>query len=430
MIIVFGSNNVTRAEATKTTQMKIEAAGNVNYDMETNWTTASKDVILTKDDITIECQRLTYNGKTGEVQASGKVKITTRNYVYQTETLIFNLNQETGNFIDFQGKIKGNSLDYQLSGKGGSLKGDTGTISKAVMTRCPNPNPDYVLTAKRLDYNNKRVYLHHAVLKVKKIPVFYFPRLSFKTDNNDLPDVEVRYDQEEGYQMDMEYAGPVKNDRVWLFKGGFSTKGTNLVGFGVNQYFGKQVNNYTNLVYDFSGFWELTNTLDYGTRLSSLSLDGIKEFSNEGTTEVTISLTRKYWETPIGRWQFGLLARDVFALDSVKEEYGGTYWGYRLDYNPSKSIFLSYLWLDSNKTNEDFRDFLDDYKLGRNYLYNVNLPISKSYSFNLSGTYNSDIEENWISRLYMIKYENCCFRLSAGWNDISESWEMNAKIKF
>ena len=429
--LIGGSYEVAWAEKVDSTEeITIEAAGSVDYDMESKSTTAFKDVILTKGDTIIECQNLIYNGITGEVEASGDVKITTGKFGYQTQNLKYNTNEEIGDLAEFEGKGKGDSRDYYFSGNGGTLQGDTGSLSKAVMTSCPKPKPDYVLTAKRIDYDSERVYLRKVFLKIKGVPVFYFPRLSFKTDNNDLPDVNLEYDGEDGLQLDFDYTGPIKNNHSWHYQGELSTKGANIIGFGVKHYFGNHLDNRVNLAYNFDGFWKLSDNFNYGTRWANLSINGYQEFSDQEKTEVDFRLTRKYWETPIGRMQFSILARDVFALDSNKQEYGGTYWGHQLDFNPLKYVVLSYLRLDSEETNQDYRDFLEDYKLGDNYLYNINIPLSPKYSFVLDGNYNPDWDDDWVNRYYRIKYENCCFRLSAGWNDIDQSWEFSGRIKF
>lgn len=425
-----GLYSVAWAEATESTEVKIEAVGNVDYDMETNSATASKDVILTKDDIKIECQELFYNGKTGEVNASGNVRITTSKFVYQTETLSYNLNQKIGDLTDFTGSLKGSARDYYFSGIDGALAGESGTISNVIMTRCPEPKPEYLLKAKRIDYDSDKVYLHRVVLRVKGIPVFYFPKLSFKTDDNDLPDVRLDYDGEDGLQIGIDYTGPAKNNRSWHYKGELTTKGANRIGFGIKNYLGDLISNRVNLAYDFDDFWVIDDQFNYNTRLFNLNLDGIKEFSDEEKTELGIRLTSKYWETPIGRWRVGMLARDVYALDSSNQEYGGTYWGHQLDYNPSKFVAVSYLRLDSDETNEDYRDFLEDYKLGNNYLYDISIPITQKYSLGLDGTYNPNVEDDWVRRFYRIKYETCCLRLSAGWDDLAKSWEFNSRIKF
>lgn len=421
---------ITWAKENETTEIKIEAAGSIDYDLETNSTTASKDVVLKKGDITIECQELAYNGKTGDVRASGNVRITTDKFVYQTEAISYNLNLDMGDLAEFKGKVKYGSDEYYFTGREGTLEGATGTISKAVMTRCPKPKPHYVLTAKQINYDDQRVYLHRVVLKVKGIPVFYFPRLSFKTDNNDLPDVRLDYDNEEGLQVNFDYAGPVENNHSWHYRGEISTKGPNRIGFGVKHYLGSHFTNRINLAYDFDNFWVLDDQINLNFRLFSLSLDGIKEFSDREETQKGISVFSNYWKTPLGDFRLGILARDVYAFDSGGNKYGGTYWGPQLNYKPFKYLMLRYLQLNSNEKNEDFRDFLEDYKLGDNYLYNIDIPLTQEYSIGLEGTYNPDVENDWVRRLYVIKYENCCFRLAAGWNDLSESWEMNARIKF
>lgn len=418
------------AKEAETTEIKIEASGNVDYNIETNSTNASKDVILTKGDLIIECQELTYDGITGDVTASGNVKLTTSTYIYQTETLNYNLKLKTADLAEFKGKVKISSDEYHFTGKEGTLENTTGTIFQAVMTRCPKPKPDYVLTAKQINYDDERVYLRRVVLKIKGIPVFYFPSLSFKTNNNDLPDVRLNYDNEEGVQVDFDYAGPVENSRSWHYKGELTTKGSNRVGVGVKHYLSDRLSNRINLAYDFDDYWVLDDQIYFGARFFSLNLDGTKEFSDREETQLGIRLSGNYWETPVGGFRVGVLARDVYAFDSTGHKYGGTYWGSQLNYKPSKYMLLSYLRLDSDETNEDFRDFLEDYKLGNNYLYELSIPMTKKYSIGLEGTYNPDVENDWVRRLYMVKYENCCFRLSVGWNDLSESLEMNARIKF
>ncbi len=430
IVIFFGPHNFTWAKTTEAVEVKIEAAGNVDYDMDNHSAVASKDVILTKGDIIIECQDLIYNGKTGDVQASGDVKISTGKFTYQTETLNYNLNQEIGDLAEFKGKIKGETRDYFLTGSNGALAGETGIISKATMNRCLQPKPEYVLKANRINFDSERVYLHGVVLKVKGVPVFYFPKLSFKTDDNDLPDISIKYDQEDGFQVHFDYAGPIKDNRVWLYTGDFSTKGSNIAGLGLKQYYGKQVTNTTNLIYDFDGFWQLNNGFNYGAPLYNLYLDGMREFSDAEETQLGIRLTSKYWQAPIGRWRFGVLARHVYALDYSNHEYGGTYWGGQLDYNPSRYLGLSYLWLGSEETNEDYREFLEDFKLGNNYLYNISIPLTEKYSLGLDGTYNTDVDDNWIHRFYRLKYETCCLRFLTGWNDLDKTWEFNARIKF
>lgn len=428
-MLLGGFYDITWAEKADSTEVTIEAAGSVAYDMESKSTTAYQDVVLRKGDIIIECQELIYNGNSGAIQASGDVKITTDQFVYQTQTFNYNLNEEIGNLAEFEGKIKEGGRDYYFSGNSGTLAGDTGSLFKAKMTSCPKPKPDYVLTAKRIDYDSERVYLRRVILKVKGVPVFYFPRLSFRTDK-DLPDVRLDYDSDDGLQLSFDCAGPVKNDHSWHYQGEFSTKGSNVIGLGLKYYLNDNLSNRVNLAYNFDGFWRLSDYINYNTRLANLSIDGYKEFTDAEKTEVGIRLTRKYWETPVGRMQVSLLARDVFAFDSGKQEYGGTYWGTQLDYNPSRYVVLSYLRLDSEETNEDYRDFLEGYKLGDNYLYNINIPLSPKYTLIFDGNYNPDWKGNWINRFYRIKYETCCFRLMAGWDDIGNSLEFSGRIKF
>ncbi len=398
--------------------------------MSTNTTTASKNVILSKGDVTIECQNLIYDGETGVVQAFGDVKITTGDFSYQTQSLSYDLNRQTGDLAEFKGRLKGDSRDYYFFGRDGVLSQEKGVISKAAMTRCPNPNPDYLLTTKQIDYDSERVYLRNVFLKVKGVPVFFFPRLSFKRDDTDLPVVRLDYNDEDGLKVEIDIPGPVKNNQSWHYRGEISTRGTNELGYGLKYRLTDRISNTANLYYNFKGYWSLEDYVGYQARRFDLSIGGFKEFSDAEKIELGITVTGKHWQTPIGSWRAQLLARDVSALNSLEQEYGGTYWGYRLDYKPFSLLDLSYLRLNSDAENEAFGDFLEDYKLGDNYFYNIKIPLTPDYSFVVDGTYNTDDEVNWIRRFYGINYETCCFRLIMGWDDLDRSWEFSTRIKF
>lgn len=428
MVISVGA--IARAAADGPIEVKIEAEGSVDYDLSTNLTTASKNVVLSKGDLTIECQNLIYDGETGVVRAFGDVKISTGDYSYQTQSLYYDLNRQTGNLAEFKGRLKGDSRDYYFFGRESALSLEEGVISKAAMTRCPKPNPDYLLTTKQIDYDSERVYLRNVVLKVKGIPVFYFPRLSFKRDDADLPDIRLDYNHDDGLKVEIDAPGPVKNNWSRHYRVKVSTRGTNELGYGLKYRLTDQISNTAYLYYNFDGYWRLEDYLGYQARRFDLSIGGYKEFSDTEKTELGISLTGKHWGTPVGSWRAQLLARDVSALNSLKQEYGGIYWGYRLDYKPFSWLDLSYLRLNSEAENEAFGDFFEDYKLGDNYFYNVKIPLTPVYSFVADGTYNADNDVNWIRRFYGINYETCCFRITMGWDDLERSWEFATRIKF
>jgi hypothetical protein len=142
-----------------------------------------------------------------------------------------------------------------------------------------------------------------------------------------------------------------------------------------------------------------------------------------------LSATYKTWATPIGNWQLGLLGRQVTALDSGGVEYGGTYWGTRLNYTLGTRFSLSYLRLDSlDVTAGGYRDFLEDYWIGDNVLYNWQVPLGSVFSLGLEGAYNRSVEE-WIHRIYRITYESCCFKNSIGWDDTERNWLFSFQLK-
>lgn len=410
--------------------IQIEAEGSVNYDLSTNITTASKKVKIKSESVTIEAEQLTYDGNSGLVVASGGVKLISGKKTLETQTINFNLNDETGSMKDFTGKIAApEGRNYQVSGSGIETYKEQSELSNATLTRCPLSKPDYLLVAKQIQITEEKVYLRKVKLLIKGIPVFYFPVLSLETkdDTKLSPEIETTYTDKDGLRLKLDYTAPVTETIDWCFRSDFSTKGDSLIGVGTDLH-GQRMNNRLDLLYNFDGFWMLEEQLKVNSRFLLMVVDGSLEFSDAKKKQLGLSLTSKYWKGPLGDWQIGLLARQVSALDSSSVEYGGTYGGYRLNYKPVPFIQLGLLKLNSF-SGGDYRDLLADYQLGRNIIYDLNLPLKNGVSLVVDGTYNYD-QELWLHQIYRIRKKSCCFNTSLGWDQAVRSWDFSWAIKF
>lgn len=411
--------------ANSNSEVMIEAEGGVDYDVQNNITTAQKKVKLVDGNLLIEAEKLVYYGESGLVEASGGVKITQDNVNYQTEAITYNLKEEVGKAGIFTGVLHEEPRDFNVSGESIVLKNGTTEIGQAKITRCPRENPDYYFSAKSISIIENRVHLKRVVLRVKGIPLFYFPSLSFSM-NQAMPETQIGYSEDDGFKFKYHYLSKLTNYTDLEFLGDLSIHGDSEVGIGLKTGTDNQQNHF-NVIYNFDDYWKIKDQLLLSSNLFELNLDGVKEFSDQDQTEIGFKLTRKYWDTATGRWQVGILARQITAKNDSDIEYGGLYSGLRLDYNPNPYATVSYLYIKSH-TDKEFGDLMEDFGIGDNLLYEFNVPLSKGFSIGLVGVYNED--DSWIKQSYTVARDSCCFKTSLTWERIENTWDFNWRIKF
>ncbi|MFH1944047.1 MAG: LPS assembly protein LptD [Acidobacteriota bacterium] len=121
------------------------------------------------------------NLETKDVHAAGKIIIHLPSEVIQMNTAQFNLESYIGEMDDVKGMIQP-SVFYEAK----SLKivqQNEYVLHQAALTSCTQPNPRWQFTCskatlKKDDY----VSMSHAVLKIKKIPIFYLPYFRYPLD--------------------------------------------------------------------------------------------------------------------------------------------------------------------------------------------------------------------------------------------------------
>jgi lipopolysaccharide export system protein LptA len=410
-----------------TTDGIIIRAEKLVYDFNTQDAQFSGGVELTQNDQMMTAREIHYQGKDGSVTASGGVKVVAGKVTYQTETIHYNLQTKTGFLGRVTATISAVERNYSVVGKSMETREGITTVKNAKITRCEKRHPEYFYLAKKMTYDGQRLRLTHIILYVKGIPLFYFPYLSLNVNNKNLPKIEPRYDPDDGLSIRYDYSVPAGKNIDWRFQGELQTHDYSNVSFGIASSKGN-FSNYAVTYYNFEGYLGVRDQLTHETPLLRTVIDGYQDFSNAEGNELGFSVTRKYWPTPVGRWQLGVLGRRVSKLDGSGDEYGGIYGGYRLDYNPYPNWTLSLLRLYKIES-KNYGDFMEDFNIGSNWMYDGGVPIDKRYSFGLTGTYNSD-QSLWIHRVYEIRHETDCIRMSFGWDDAKDSWVSKIKIKF
>ena len=489
-------------------EVKIEAEGDVNYDLTNAITIASNKVKLTSDDILVETEHLIYENNTGLAHASGGVKLTKDNAVnqlvadeliynhlqgnvvasgkveltsqkpeskitaakmtydlntgrviasggvtlwngngiYRTESVQYNINEANANLATFTGEIKGLTRDYKITGNSLETKGEQGKIGKTTLTRCTQPNPEYVLTAKKITYDSQYVHLENVVLKVLGVPVFYYPYFTFRMDEQAAPYVELGVTNEDGFWLKTEFFTPGKFISDLRYIARFTALRDSDLGVGLKTSAGA-VTNRINLLYRFDSPWKETaaapsylrveDRFGYNTKLISLSIDGAEDFNDTtNKKELGFNLTRNYWQGWFGNWQVGIIGRNI-TEEIAGKDYGGTYGGYRVDYKPNRYMTFSSLWLKSftptvskyDEGDQTYLDLMPDFKLGQNFLYNLSVPVYKEYSAGLYYTFNTS-RSMWIHRGYVFSRATDCLYTALSFDDIANKWSFNWNIRF
>jgi hypothetical protein len=401
----------------KDLQVLLDADDGIDYDMERNITTARKNVRLTRGDLLITADKI------------GHVRYQNGLTEYRTDFLTYNMLTNTGKSADFRAVITGEPRDFHVKGAAADLNQNGASLSKVAITRCPKAKPDYVLSAARVSFSGRRVQLKHVVFKMMGIPVLYLPVLVFYTDYG-LPYLEPGYDKEDygGYKIKYQFLLVNTEKREWNLKGELSSKGDANIGLDLESKWENADNQTELLYYYWHDSWKISNKYTYKGKLFTTTLDGFKEFNDDEESQLGINFTRNFWRSPFGEWQAGLSIRRMLAEDRDGAVYGGTYSGVRLDYKPLSNVQLSLLEIKSYSGN-DYRDLMDDFGLGTNFLYAVDSPMSSRYTFGVSGSYNLT-DSQWYHEVYSITADFCCYRPTISYDRTDHSWDWVLKIKF
>ena len=461
---------VAAATAPKATEVRIESAGHFDYDLNSKVTTASDkvkmssgDVVveadqlvydgnsevvkatghirLTNGEMTITADKLVYNNATGQAEASGAVTLHTPEGDYQTETITYNSRTASGKMDQFSGRIPGGDRDYRVTGQAAVTTPTSTAVTGATLTRCPLPNPEYQLSAKLIQVDDQKVHLEKVVVRVKGIPVFYFPSLTLNRNEKRPPRFGFDYDHDDGMKLNYEYTTPRTEHLEWRFHGQLTTRGDSTIDAGFRNLW----DNFTHQMdfeYNTNGYLTLADQVDYETPTFSFVTDGSRDFSDEATQKWGLAVTRKYWDTPAGRLQLGFMARNI-TTSTGGEKINGTYGGYRFDYSPVPNLTVGLLHLaDLSSASREQWSYLEEqylvkdykYKLGDNFIYNFSFPLNDQYSLGTDGVYNFNHfgpdKNDWVRQVYSITHETCCLSTSLGWNVADHSLELRWRLKF
>lgn len=147
----------------------------------------SGDVIIQQNDAQFNADNALFNRDTNLVTAQGNVIFSTREVELKSESIQYNLNDESG-FIDKaeyklqKNRARGTSAKIKIKDK------DILSLTDATFTTCPTSVDSWYFSASDIKLNNNTGIgsAKDLTFKVGKTPVFYFPWLSFPINNQRL----------------------------------------------------------------------------------------------------------------------------------------------------------------------------------------------------------------------------------------------------
>ena len=158
--------------------VKVDAA-RLTFDKATNTYTASGGVRLSRDNLTLRADRVTWNADTGEAKAVGHVHATQGQSFMTGSALSLNLNTGLGRLE--HGRLFLKDRNFHLSGDLIEKTADQSyRVVNGTFTTCDGAPPSWSFSASRLDVTLGRyAKARNTVFHLNGIPVFYLPYMLY-----------------------------------------------------------------------------------------------------------------------------------------------------------------------------------------------------------------------------------------------------------
>jgi LPS-assembly protein len=173
----------------------------VEIDSDTQTKTGSRytlddDVFITYGDRTVQADHIEYDSDTGELTATGHLKLTggANHEVILASHGTMNLNTQTGRFYDVSGSVgvkasPGKKTMYVSSNPflfTGRVVVKTGPqeyqIFNGTLTSCLLPHPDWMLYAGKFSVDSEKASAKNSVFHLLNIPLLYLPYVTHPVD--------------------------------------------------------------------------------------------------------------------------------------------------------------------------------------------------------------------------------------------------------
>ena len=176
----------------------------------------SGGVLVRSDSYSLSAEQITYEPKSGRASIPGVVDITMPSVRVRTTDIQLYLSSDTLstgelNFALPEASYYGRSLSADLN-----LNGQVLALGRTYLSRCHGDNPTWLFRASRttIDVGNNIVRVHNPVLRVGKVPVFYFPYFSFPASAKPTSGFlapAISYSERAGFLLNTPYYWRINN---------------------------------------------------------------------------------------------------------------------------------------------------------------------------------------------------------------------------
>lgn len=185
-------------------------ANYLQYNEETGELSASGNVKLNQDMTQIYTQELAGNIQTGEMLANGQVIWTEEANTLTGEELNYNYKTKTGQMGASKGNMDGILVDAQTI----ALMPEKSIVTHASVTKCPAKIPDYKMTADKVEvYPGDKLVAYNASFWIKNTKLFTIPKYTKSLIENDNASAmpRVGYDSKDGLFIKQYFEYPLKD---------------------------------------------------------------------------------------------------------------------------------------------------------------------------------------------------------------------------
>ncbi len=298
-------------------------------------------VIIQQNQQAINAGSASYNGKTGNVNASGNVKLSSENTDFSSDSINYNLKDQTGTITNAQYQVR-NSNTHGKSKSIEKISADEIQLNDATYTTCSILEPSWYFSSGSINLNNatQTGVAKGVTLRISDVPVFYFPWVSFSLNDerkSGFLSPKVGVSDQSGYELTIPYyLNLAPNYDLTTSVSLLSKRGLKLE----NEFRFQSTDSKGTLEYDFfpedrqyDHEWRDYFKLEFEHKVSNKSkitikaegvsdVDYFSDSSDSLISSTTSALEREVAYLVEGKnWDFSLSALDYQVLDSSSESY-------------------------------------------------------------------------------------------------------------
>ncbi|RVU86124.1 LPS-assembly protein LptD [Leucothrix sargassi] len=307
----------------------------------TGISTLSGSVIIQQNQQAINADKASYDGRTGNVNASGDVKLSANNTDFSSESINYNLKQQTGTINNATYQVK-NSHTHGTSKKINKPNLDEIQLEEATYSTCSIVEPSWHISSSNIVLNNEtQTGLAKGVtLRVADVPIFYFPWLSFSLNDerkSGFLSPKVGISDQSGYEITVPYylnlapnydlttSTSIYSERGLKLENEFRFKTSKSEGtleydfFPEDRQYDDQWRDYFNFEFEY----KLSDRSKFTIQAEGVSDDDyFADSSDNLISSSTSALEREIAYTREGEnWDFSLSALDYQVLDTSSSTY-------------------------------------------------------------------------------------------------------------